>query len=62
MWKPLNYVKDEIPPSPSVNASSDEQMKTFTSTGFLIPLLAENPEKSEYYCQVRPKGAWTNFF
>ena len=59
---PPNYVKDEIPASPSVNVSSDEQMKTFTSAEFLIPLLAENPEKSEYYRKVTPKGIRTIFF
>ena len=59
---PPNYVKDEIPTPPSVNVSSDEQMKTFTSAEFLIPLLAENREKSNYYHKVTPKGVRTNFF
>ena len=59
---PPNYVKDEISASPSVNVSSDEQMKTFTSGELLISLLAENPEKSEFYRKVTPKGIRTNFF
>ena len=59
---PPNYVKDEIPTPPSVNVSSDEQMKTFTSAEFLIPLLAENREKSNYYHKVTPKGVRANFF
>ena len=37
-------------------------MKTFTSAEFLILLLAENPEKSECYRKVTPKGVRTNFF
>ena len=32
------------------------------SVEFLIPLLAENPEKSEYYRKVTPKGIRTIFF
>ena len=59
---PLNYVKDEIPASPSLNVSSDVLMKTVTLAEFLIPLLTENPEKSEYYRKVTPKGVRTNFF
>ena len=59
---PPNYVKDEISASPSVNVSSDEQMKTFTSGELLISLLVENPEKSEFYRKVTPKGIRTNFF
>ena len=37
-------------------------MKTFTSAEFLILLLAENLEKSEYYRKVTPKGVRTSFF
>ena len=37
-------------------------MKTVTLAEFLIPLLTENPEKSEYYRKVTPKGVRTNFF
>ena len=59
---PSNYVKDEIPVLPSVNVSSDEQMKAFISVEFLIPPLAENPEKSKYYRKVMPKGVRTSFF
>ena len=53
---PPNYVKDEILTPPLVNVSSDEQMKIFTSAKFLIPILAENPKKSEYYHKFTPKG------
>ena len=56
---PPNYVKDEIL-TPLV--SSDEQIKIFTSAEFLIPILAENPEKFEYYHKLTPKGVRTNFF
>ena len=59
---PPNYVKDEVPAPRSVYVSSDEQMKTFISAEFLIPLLTENPEKSEYYHKVMSKGVRTNFF
>ena len=37
-------------------------MRTFTSAEFLILLLAENPEKSNYYRKVTPKGVRTDFF
>ena len=56
---PPYYVKDEIL-TPLV--SSDEQIKIFTSAEFLIPILAENPEKFEYYHKFTPKGVRTNFF
>ena len=59
---PLNYVKDEIPASPSLNVSSDVLMKTVTLAEFLIRLLTGNLEKSEYYRKVTPKGVRTNFF
>ena len=59
---PPNYAKEKIPASPSVNVSCDEQMKTFTSAEFLIPLATENLEKSEYYRRVTPKGIRTIFF
>ena len=59
---PPNYVKDEIPATPSVNVSNDEQMKTFKSAEFLIPPVAEHSEKSESYCNVTPKEVRTNFF
>ena len=51
----------------SVNmASSDfcceEQLKKFSTAEFLIDVLTNSPEKSEYYRELPPKGIRTNLF
>ena len=51
----------------SVNmASSDfcceEQLKKFSAAEFLIDVLTNSPEKSEYYRELSPKGIRTNLF
>ena len=47
-------------------ASSDfcceEQLKKFSTAEFLIDVLTNSPEKSEYYRELSPKGIRTNLF
>ena len=47
-------------------ASSDfcceEQLKKFSTAEFLIDVLTNSPEKSEYYRELPPKGIRTNLF
>ena len=42
--------------------SREDQMKKVASTDFLIHVLTNDPERSEYFRQSPPKGIWRNFF
>ena len=42
--------------------STEDKMKKFASADFLIPVLTNDPERSEYFRQSPPKGTRTNFF
>ena len=42
--------------------STEDQMKKIASADFLIRVLTNDPERSEYFRQSTPKGIPTNFF
>ena len=42
--------------------STEDQMKKTASADFLIHVLTNDPERSEYFRQSLPKGIRTNFF
>ena len=42
--------------------STEDQMKKIASADFLIHVLTNDPERSEYFRQSPPKGIRTNFF
>ena len=42
--------------------STEDQMKKTASVDFLIHVLTNDPERSEYFRQSLPKGIRTNFF
>ena len=41
---------------------SDEQMEKFSTAEFLVNVLSNDPENSEYFRWPPPKGIRTNFF
>ena len=46
----------------SLQFFTEDQMKKIASADFLIHVLTDDPERSEYFRQSPPKGLRTNFF